>query len=319
MTFDRFAAPAWLTPIRRRALRDGLWLVAVVALVAYLGLFVLPHWVGLDGHAYWQAWQGPGGLYAAPPASTDAYLYAPVFAQVIRPLALLSWPGFLAVWMALQAAVFAWLLRPLPGRWLVVAYLACLPEVLEANINGFYALMIVLGFRWSATWALALVTKITPGLGLIWFAARREWRPLVAPLLLTAVLVAVSFIAWPAAWGDWVGFLARNSGSGGDKTAYLVPRLVAAAVLVAAGARTERRWTVPLAAAVASPVLFLNSFTILAAVPRLQRERPAGMSALPRATAQDAEETTGPTGPTGPTVAPAIGRAPRPGGPPPAG
>ena len=255
--------------------------MALVALVGYLALFVLPRWVGLDGHAYWQAWQGPGGLYAAPPASKDAFLYSPVFAQLIRPLASLPWPTFLAVWMLLQAAVFAWLLRPLPARWFVVAYLACLPEVLEANVNGFYALMVVLGFRWSVGWAFALVTKITPGLGLVWFAARREWRALAAPLLLTAALAVVSYAVWPAAWHEWIAFLGANIGSGGDKTAYLLPRLVVAAVLVAAGARTERRWTVPLAVALASPVLFLDSFTVLAAVPRLANLGPARTTASP--------------------------------------
>lgn len=267
-------AGAWLTPVRRRALRDGFWLVAVASLVAYLALFVLPHWVGLDGHAYWQAWQGPG-LYTAPPASRDAFLYSPVFAQLVRPLAGLPWAGFLGVWVIVQAAIFVWLLRPLPGRWFVVAYLACLPEVFEANINGLYALMIVLGFRWSASWAFALITKIAPGLGLLWFAVRREWRQLATPLLLTAALSVLSYLVWPSAWRDWLAFLGQNGGAGGDKTAYLIPRLVLAAIVVAAGARTGRTWTVPVAVVLASPVLFLDTLTVLAAVPRLRRAVPA--------------------------------------------
>ncbi|HEX5466346.1 MAG TPA: glycosyltransferase family 87 protein [Candidatus Limnocylindrales bacterium] len=276
---------AWrsrLSPIQRRALRDGLWALAVVCLVAYLAGFVIPAWVGLDGHAYWQAWQAPAGLYAAPPASRDAYLYSPLFAQLIRPLALLPWPAFLTCWAILQAAVFAWLLRPLPARWFVVAYLACLPEVLEANINGLYALMIVLGFRWSASWAFALITKIAPGVGLLWFAARQEWRRLAAPLVLTAVLVALSALAWPAAWQAWVDLLLADSGGGGAKTAFLLPRLVVSAVLVVLGARLDRRWTVPLAVALASPVLFLDSFTVLAAIPRLRRAQPAAADQHPR-------------------------------------
>lgn len=261
---------SWLTPIRRRALRDGLWLLGLISLLAYLATFVLPLWVGRDGHAYWQAWQG-ATLYAAPPATPDAYLYSPLFAELIRPLALLPWPAFLAFWGILQAAVFAWLLRPLAPRWFLLACLACLPEVLEANINGLLALMVVIGFRRSSAWAFALLTKVAPGVGLLWFAVRREWRRLAAPLALAAVLAALAYLAWPAPWRAWLGLLGANAGAGGDKTLALYPRLAAAALLVAWGARGGRRWTVPVAVVLASPVLFLNTLTVLAAIPRLNQ------------------------------------------------
>ena len=41
---------------------------------------------------------------------------------------------------------------------------------------------IVLGFRWPFTWAFVLLTKVTPGVGLLWFAVRREWRSLAIAL-----------------------------------------------------------------------------------------------------------------------------------------
>jgi Glycosyltransferase family 87 len=265
----------WLTPIRRRALADGFWLLAIVSLVAYLVIFVLPLWVGLDGHAYWEAWQG-SSLYSAAPATRDAFLYSPLFAESIRPLAALPWPLFLGSWIVIQALVFAWLLQPVPGRWFLVAYLACVPEILEANVNGLYALMIVLGFRWSASWAFALITKIAPAVGLLWFAVRREWGRLLIPLLVTGLLAALSYLIWPTPWSEWLAFLSGNAGAGGSKTILLIPRLVLAVAVVGLGAWTGRRWTVPLAVVLASPVFFLNTLTVLAAVPRLRAMGPAG-------------------------------------------
>jgi hypothetical protein len=262
--------PAWLPAHRRRAIRDGLWLLAVVALIAYLAAFVVPLWLGQDGHAYWQAWQGPS-LYAAPPASADAFLYAPIFAQLVRPLALLPWPAFLAAWAVIQAAVFYWLLRPLPRAWFVLALLACLPEVLEANVNGLLALAIVLSFLTPASWAFPILTKVAPGVGLIWYAVRGEWRALAVALGAVGIAVAVSFAIWPAAWFAWLAFLGDNLGAGGGKTSLLPIRIAFAALVVAWGARTDRRWALAPAVVLASPVLFLNTFTILAAVPRLRR------------------------------------------------
>ena len=43
-------------------------------------------------------------------------------------------------------------------------------------------------------------------------------------------------------------------------------RLPAAAVLVVWGARTDRRWTVPVAATLALPVLWVSGFAICAAL-----------------------------------------------------
>ncbi len=60
------------------------------------------------------------------------------------------------------------------------------------NVHMLLALAIVLGFRWPATWSFVLLTKVTPGIGLLWFAVRREWRSLAIALGATAVLVTLS-------------------------------------------------------------------------------------------------------------------------------
>ena len=113
-----------------------------------------------------------------------AYLYSPAFAQLIRPLTILPWPIFVTIWTAFNLAIVWWLL----GRWSLPAMLF-LPipfEIVSGNVHLMYAAAIVLGFRASFTWALPILTKVTPGIGLAWFAVRREWRQLGLALGVTA-------------------------------------------------------------------------------------------------------------------------------------
>ena len=59
-----------------------------------------------------------------------------------------------------------------------------------------------------------LLTKVTPGVGLLWFVVRREWRPLVIALGVTAAIVTVTFVAVPWMWADWISMvLAEGSNS----------------------------------------------------------------------------------------------------------
>ncbi|GIW19784.1 MAG: hypothetical protein KatS3mg065_0080 [Chloroflexota bacterium] len=152
-------------------------------------------------------------------------------------------------------------------------------EIAGGNISLLLAVAIVLGFRWPAAWAFVLLTKVTPGVGLLWFAVRREWRPLGLALLATALVVATSAVAMPAAWLDWMEVLVRNAGRPTTWAAVPIPlavRLPAAVVLVVWGARTDRRWTVPVASLLALPALWYGSLAMLLAVlPLVDREAAA--------------------------------------------
>jgi hypothetical protein len=254
-----------LGPARRRALAHGL-AIALVIVVGYYDLLVVLGWLGVDAHAYWSAWEH--GLYGVPAGHRDAYLYSPAFAQLLWPLTRLPWEAFLALWAGAMCAIFVWLLRPLPRLWLVPALLLCLPEALQGNINAVLALMIVVGFRYPAAWAFALLTKVSTAVGLVWFAARGEWRALAVPLAVAGALAAVSYALWPELWQGWLNLLTAGAANGGGTWLFPV-RLMAAAGLVAWGARSGRRWTVPVGVILGSPILFLNTLTILAALPRL--------------------------------------------------
>jgi glycosyl transferase family 87 len=257
---------------RRRALRHGLAIAGVIA-AAWMYLVVGDAtWrnPGADGVIYWAV--DPGNPYpGATVGGKDAYLYSPAFAQVFSLIGVLPREVFIVGWIILLAAVAWWLARPWPASLLVLA-LPVSQEILIGNIHLLLAAAIVLGFRWPATWAFVLLTKVTPGVGLLWFAARREWRALVTALAATAAISAVSFVIAPAVWADWFALLRRD---GGSESASLLLRLVAAAAVVVWGALTDRRWTVPLGAMLALPVIWMDSFSMLLACVALSARRPA--------------------------------------------
>ena len=195
------------TPTRLRALRHGLWFAAFLYCIASLG-WALSDLAGVDAHAYWSAWRH--GLYSAGPEQRDAYLYSPVFAQVLWPLTLLPWPAFYGLWAAAAVAAFAWLLAPLGLRWAIPLILICMPEIEAGNVWPFFALVLVLGFRFPAAWSFPVLLKVTPGVGVLWFAARREWRRAVVAIVVALGIAGVSFAFAPGLWAEWIRPGSRN-------------------------------------------------------------------------------------------------------------
>ena len=258
--------------------RLGLDLFIVVAVVVvFLRLFNVSPWMPwlLDMHTYWATGAGVSYVHSNPYV-IGAYLYAPVFAQVIAPLTLLPWPWFAALWTAAIAAALIWL----TGRWAFPVLLftgAVALELYLGQIDLFIAIAVVIGFRYPAVWAFPLLTKVAPGVGLLWFAVRREWRNLTIALTATVAIAAVSAVFAPQLWHHWYDLLRRSVT---DKQvvegAYLaVPvwaRLPFAIGIIAWGARTDRHWTVPIGILLAMPILWINVFSLLVAVIPLREE-----------------------------------------------
>lgn len=233
-----------------------------------------------DLHAYWITRAGVD--YAnqhAGPAGT--YLYSPAFAQAIRPLTILPLPLFAAIWTSIGAALLVWL----TGRRVLL--IALLPPVLLTLVQGqldlAFAVVAVLGLRWPALWVVPLLTKITPGIGIVWFLVRREWRSLIIAMGVTLAVMGVSFLLDQGAWASWVAMLLRAEFPHDPQLVYLdVPltvRLPIALAVIVWGARTNRTWTIPVAMTIAMPIVWVNSVTILVAlVPLLAHERQARTS-----------------------------------------
>lgn len=253
-----------------RLLRDGYIILAAVFVA--LRLFGIEPWAdSVDAFAYWTT--RSGDFYAtAETGQIGAYVYSPAFAQALAPLVALPLAVFTAVWTAINFAALWWLLR----RWALPSLLF-LPipfEIISGNVHLLYAVAIVAGFRYPATWALLLLTKVTPGVGLLWFLVRREWRALAVALAMTAALVAVSALLDRAAWEQWIAILRSDlarTGQGALETpgwylaVPLLPRLVVAAAITVVAGLTDRRWLVPFAVVIALPVLWLNGLAVLAA------------------------------------------------------
>jgi Glycosyltransferase family 87 len=209
-----------------------------------------------------------GDLYAGRENwnTIGAYPYSPAFAQLVYPLDLLPWPVFVAAWTAILIAAVYYLTGPelfLPG--LVVGAM----EILGGNVSLLLAVAIVAGFRHPWTWSFVLLTKITPGVGLLWFAIRREWRKLAIALGATAAVIALSFLVMPDNWRAWIALLASNTGKGGTWAAIPIPLLIRGPIgvaLIAWGATRNQRWTVPVGAMLALPALWYGSLSMLLAV-----------------------------------------------------
>ncbi len=262
-----------------RASRDGLVLAGLL-FGAYLFVVVAPAQgtFGFDTYAYWSA--GAGDPYAVTAGRLGAFTYTPVLAYLFAPFQLLPWWQFAWLWTALLVATTLWL----GWRW-TLAVLAFPPVAIElyhGNVHLLIAAAIVLGFRYPAAWAFVLLSKVTPGVGLTWFLVRREWRQLAIALGVTAVLVAGSVVLDLArADGLWAGWWASISSTAGgtplNQTSIPIPLLVrfpAALVLVAWGARTDRAWTVPVAATLTLPVLWVSGLSMLAALAPILQRRP---------------------------------------------
>jgi hypothetical protein len=264
-------ATAALSP-RLRALRDGA-VVAGLLFAAYLFGVIGPQQrtFGFDALAYWV--NPISDPYRLTTGTLGAFLYSPVAARMFAPAALLPWPTFLWLWTAVLLGTAVWLGG---RRWLwVLAFPPVALELYHGNIHLLIAAAIALGFRYPVAWSFVLLTKVTPGIGLLWFAVRREWRQLAIVGVATAALVAVSVVIDPDLWRQWIDRELLHSLQTGPDQPYipvpLIVRLPLAAALVVWGARSDRKWTVPLAAAISMPVLWVTAFATLAALPALNR------------------------------------------------
>jgi len=215
----------------------------------------------VDAFCYWRI--DPAHPYTL---GDSQFAYTPVAAQALTPFVQLPFAVFVA--LIRLADLVALVALAGPATLLVLLLPPVAAEINAANINFPMGLAVVAAFRWPALWAFPLLTKVTPGLGILWFAVRREWRSFAIAAGTTAGLAAVSILAAPSLWTQYVEFLANDTPHvGGWPFPYpLWLRLPLAVVLVIWGARTNRRWVVPVAALLALPRLYFQSPALLLAV-----------------------------------------------------
>jgi hypothetical protein len=256
------------------ALQRNWRMVATVAGALWLAL-ILTNLLPLDStpkdaHAYWAV--NPADPYrGAQLGARDAFFYAPAVAQMLAPFTHLPFEVFRVGYAILELGALA-----VSGLAYTLVIPGVVEDVVRGNIHVLLAVAIVAGFRLPALWAAVLLTKVTPGIGLVWFAVRGEWRALAQLAAVTGAIIGISIlIGGISPWVDWLQLLGTSAGSDrsyaylGVAPPSLVVRLPMALAVIAWGASTNRRWTVPICALLALPVIWPSGFALLAAVPPL--------------------------------------------------
>jgi hypothetical protein len=216
----------------------------------------------VDALCYWLT-----GLDLAHPYNRAQFQfgYSPVVAQIMAPLFSLPFAVFAGILRFFEVVSLVLLTGPLAGALIFTTPVAS--EVNAANINLPIAVIMVLGFRWPALWAIPLLTKPSMAVGLLWFVLRGEWRKAAIPIAIAGALAVISFLFDQRVWFDWLRFLRENPQDGGWPYPYsLWARLPISLAIIVWGARTNRPWTVALGSALALPRLYYQSPAILIAL-----------------------------------------------------
>jgi hypothetical protein len=217
----------------------------------------------VDALSYWQT--DPANPYPMDKKEFQ-FGYSPVIAQIWAPLFQLPFEVFAFLFRLVEVVGLLILTGPLAGAFIFTTPMAS--EVNAANINMLLGVVMVLGFRWPALWAIALLTKPSMGIGLLWFVLRGEWRKAAIPIAIAGALSLVSFVFDPRLWFQWVEWVQHGTAQVGEWP-YPYPiqvRLPIALLIVVWAARTNRPWGVVLASALALPRLYFMSPAILVAL-----------------------------------------------------
>lgn len=237
-------------------------------------VYVARDYLGWDAHAYWLT-AHHDQLYGKAPGQPGAFLYSPVFAQVVHPVAAaLPSDVFEIAWVVAEAAAFGWLLWRCPWKWALPLAAVAANEVALGNIVGFLTVAWVLsstrpGLWARGLWALAYLTKPPlAAVALLDRLGRRDVRGALAPVLVAAALAAVSVVFTPGLWSSWWRVLTSSNPQSLFVAAHVLPGLLLAAV----GGRRGWWWAGPVALVLATPFMAgPQPLAYLCALPRLAR------------------------------------------------
>jgi hypothetical protein len=267
----------------------NLFLFSLAVISGLLGLWLV--WIHLmsdpiaDARAYYDAASRLNhGLPLYPPdidPSTNlVYLYPPLLAVALRPLAVLPFNVFALVWEAIVLGSFALLVRQLGGGkrvWTAIGILG-IPIGWALSVGQAHVpltLLLAIGQPWSI--ALAANIKVFPALIALWWLGRRDYESFSAFLVWLVIIGIVEFVLEPAGTLAFLhgGVGLAQLGDVRNISPYAWASPLAWSVIVLAGAlvtvalaRTRWGWAVAVTfATLASPRLLVYMLTgLLAAI-----------------------------------------------------
>ena len=256
------------SPLHVATLFGSLILTAVI----YGG--IITHPMHGDADAYYTAWSA--GLYDYRAlGDAYAYLYSPAFAQAIWPLTQLPWEAFYVFWTLMLLAALLFLVGPmLIGYTLLLFYPAAL-AIANGNVHLFLAVAVAVGLRVGWPWSALMLTKVTPAVGLLWFAIRGEWRQVRQAVLACLFIAGISLIIAPGLWVDWFGVLVNSVGRPGAWPVADIPllvRLPVGAAIIAVAAWRGARWLLAVGVIAVLPMIALESGVLLLTIVYWQRQ-----------------------------------------------
>jgi Glycosyltransferase family 87 len=174
------------------------------------------------------------------------------------------------------AQVLALALWELAGRTMLkmlalIAFIPMTVAVRSENLEIFMAIGIVLGLqRWPWLFTVGALTKVSPGLGIVYLALQRRWRDVAVSVLVGVTITGASLVLAPDLWRAWLDAISGRADMVGNS---LVPvpysvRAIAGFVLaIMAGVLGRRPGELLLVVAItiANPGLSLQGFAVLAA------------------------------------------------------
>ena len=199
------------------------------------------------------------------------FLYSPPVAQLMGVIqGLMPFETFTFLLRAAETIVLAVVTGPALFFSLFIPAVAI--ELNAVNVNLLVVGAVLIGFRFPFEWAFVILTKITPGVGLLWFAVRREWRNLAIAIGATALIAGGSFLLAPDLWRQYFEQLGREP----DDSIFVIGwRLPLAALVVIWGARTNHRWAMIVAVFLGMPRwYFLTPVILVGLFPLVRLARP---------------------------------------------
>ena len=237
----------------------------------------------IDALAYWTAGRSlldGHAVYGIPVGGFTAYLYPPVFVQVVAPFSALPLDVFVWAWRAFELGC----LRVAVGSWrnaglAILLWPPVIAELDAGNVHLIVAAAVAMTIRGDARALLPAVLTKFASLAAVPAAIRLDRRGLLVGAGVALAASALSFALAPQLWHDYLAFITRATEP--NSTGYNIgsfiwtPLRLGIATGFALAAVAWPRLSV-VAVTLAYPVLWLHGLSTLTALVARPRNRRPG-------------------------------------------